>query len=670
MKYSFSSSKTRNVLRVLSIIVLVCTITPSAIVAKNAVYFNKMGWKHLEEGNTLKAIINFKNAIQKNNHYNDALIGLGKAYLKTEAYSDALELFEKSTRIDKNNIHSINGLGFTMIGLGRYNEAIKYFNRAISLYNNDLEAHYGIARLYFDMDKKIWAKRKLKTIIRINPYHYNSLLLLAEIKNTEKRYNEAGAVIEKAINAHPERVEGYVTYGRMLFSQYMTSGSGDFLTDSINEFNNALSKEISNFNANRYMGYIALIEKDYNKALSFFLKSHETYPENLIPLYNIALTYERMGDNRKAYDYFHQASKKYLYDSILQAHFEDFLVFNEFKSGHPGRVTLSEYHLNLAKSKMKNNLPDQTVLHLRRSIMMNPMIRESRELLKDYYLANDYYNLYINEIKDLMQLYPDENYQESLSLAILKRRKRLYHTLGYSHEEPVRDVPVLLVLDFFPNGRMTPHFDAGEVISNYITFTLNQFGRMSVIGLKKRFTITRELQFENQNLEKAISHVQNLVNEGKIEKVDYILFGNYHENQHYISLNYSILNFKNGVIIGDFSATERGHDNLPTISLRTAQKIYDFIPFKGRILKVDTNNVVINLGTYDGLKKGDMLVSYKYNTMNRSGSLKSKEKMIFILNKCDTQVSIAKPLNNEHIQLVEINDYVYPLQKRRAKLIE
>lgn len=653
----------------LFILIFTVFIFSTAVTAKNAVYYNKLGWKYLESGNTLQSIIFFKNALQKNNRYNEALIGLGKAYIKTEAFDDAMELFENSLKIDKNNINSLNGLGFTMIGLGRYDEALKYFHKTISLSDNDLEAHYGIARLYLDMGRKIWAKRKLRTIMRINPYHYNSLLLLAEIKNYEKRYNEATAIIEKAINTNPDRTEGYLTYGRILFAQYLRTGSIDLLTDAINEFNNALSKEATNFNANRYMGYIALIEKDYNKALSFFLKSHETFPNNLIPLYNTAITYERMGENNKSYTYFDKAIKKYQYDSILQAHFEDFLILNEFKSGHPGRVKLSEHHLNISKIRMKNSLPDQAVLHLRRSIMLNPMVRESRELLKDYYLANDYFNFYLNEIKDLMQLYPDENYQEMLNLEILKRRKRLYNKLGYAHEDPVRDVPVILVLDFIPNGRITTHFDAGEIIANYITFSLNQFGRMSVVGLKKRLAITRELQFNN-NLENAVSQVQNLIDQGKIEKVDYLVFGNYHENQYYISLKFSILNFKNGVVIGDFSATERGHENLPIISLRTARKIFDFIPYSGRILKVEDNNVVINLGTYDGLKKGDMLVSYKYNPSITSNNIKTKEKMIFVMKKCDTQVSLASPINAEHIQHIEINDYVYPLQKRRAKRIE
>lgn len=671
MKYSeYISFLFKAILLCVATLILIEIVPSNTLAAKNAIYYNKLGWKNLDEGNTLKAIINFKTSLQKNKRYNDALIGLGNAYLKTEAFSDAMELFENSLKIDKNNTIAINGLGFAMVGLGRYTEAIKYFNKTISLSGNNLEAHYGIARLYLDMGRKLWAKRKLRKIMRLNPYHYDSLLLSAEIKNNEKRYNEAKTIIEKAINANPDRIEGYVTYGKLLFLQFLQTGHEDLLTDSINEFNNALAKEISNFNANRYMGYIALIEKDYNKALSYFLKSHETFPDNIIPLYNIAVTYERMGDIQKSYDFFNKASKKFLYDSILKSHFEDFLVINEFKAGHPGRVQLSEYHLNIARKRMKSNLPDQTILHLRRSIMLNPMVRESRELLKDYYLANDYYNFYINEIKDLMRLYPEERFQEALNLAILKRRKRLYHNLGYSQEDPVRDVPVILVLDFTSDGKISQHFDAGEVIANSITFSLNQFGRMSVVGLQKRLSIARELQFNNNNLETAISHVQNLISQEKIDKIDYILFGNYHENQYYLSLKFSILNFKNGVVIGDFSATERGHENLPTISLRTARKIFDFIPYNGRILKVEDNSAVVNLGTYDGLKKGDMLLAYKYNPDTSSHKMRSKEKIIFTLTKCDTLVSIATPVNNEHIQYLEVNDTVYPLQKRRAKRIE
>ncbi len=640
-----------------------------ALSAENAISYNQKGWEFLNNGNTLKAIVNFKQALYKNSRYKEAMLGLGKAYLKTEAYEEALKLFDEAQRIDRNSQDALNGMGFTMIGMGRYNEALKFFEKTLEIANDNLDAHYGIATIYVGMDKMIWAKRKINNIFRINPYHTESLLLLAEIKSNENRFDESKALIEKAINANTDNIDGYVKYGQILLSEYLKTRNSDYLSDSINEFNNALAKDSNNFAANLYVGYISLLEKNNARAIDCFLKSHEIYPDNLIPMYNAAVAYERNNDIDNAFKFFRKANKKFPYDSILKSRFEDFLVINEIKAGNPSRVKSGNDYLMLARARMKQNLPDQAILFLRRAIMMNPLARETRELLRDYYFANSYYQFYINEIKDLMQIYPEDQYQDMLNTAVIKRRKKLYFKAGYSDEPPVRDVPRVLVLDFNSNGKLTSHFDAGSVIANYITFALQQYGRMNTVDLKKRMEISRGLEYSRDYIENAIDKLQDLTRNKSVDTVDYLVYGDYLESPHFISSNYHLLDYKTGVVIGDFEVSESGHENLPSLSLRVARKIYDYIPYRGRILKVEENKVLINLGSYDGINKGDIVVSYKYNnTTDRNLSV--KRKLVFQVDKIDTLVATAAPLNINDMQAIEMDDIIYPLQKRRAKMIK
>ena len=631
---------------------------------KNVIYYNKLGWEHLRRGELFRSILNFKNALKKNPRYIDSLIGLGRAYLSSEAYDESLGLFDDVLRLDKNNSRAIVGRGSALAGLGRYGSALASFDKALRVSEESLEAKYGMAHIYYLMNKRIWAKRKLENILRANPYHYQSLILMADIKSSENRLKEAKGYIEKAISADNGKTLGYVRYGRILLREYLRSYNLDYLNEAVEELKKALSMQPENFLANRYMGYISLFQNQHSDALSFFKASLSVNPRSVASLYGMALAYESMGDLEEAHNSLSRALEASPSDAILRARFEDYLLLNNYKIGHPSRIGLNSQHLLIAKDRMKKKLSSQGMLHLRRALLLNPFNREARELLQDYYLSLNYYRFYVDEMKTLLKIFPDGGYQDKLSVAIVKRRNRLYHRAGYSGEVPPRDVPVAIVLDFWSDGEVSTHFDADAVIANYLTFTLSQFGRLKTIGVKRRLAMLQGLPKGSDFLEKSIERIGEIVKRGEAG-VDFIVYGSFREGTGFVSIDVRVLNFHNGVIIGEFTLSETGRDNLSAISLRISRRIYDLIPFKGRILKLDGEMVIANLGGFDGLREGDLYaVDKSENFPDR------KEKILLRVDEIDTLVSSMKPVRAKHILRIDAGDMIYPLKKRRAKLLE
>ncbi len=632
---------------------------------KNAIYYNKLGWEHMRRGELFKSILNFKNALKKNPRYSDALIGLGSAYLSTEAYDESLKLFDSALKLDRSNSKALVGKGFALAGLGRYGNALKSFDRALAVSGESLDARYGMAHIYYLMNKRIWAKRKLENILRANPYHYQSLILMADIKSDENRFSEAKQYIEKAINANNELALGYARYGKILLREYLRNYNTDYLNESTEELKKALSIQPDNFLANRYMGYISLFQDQQSDAISFFNASLSVNPKSVASLYGIALAYEGMGNLDETHNFLSRALRTSPSDAILRAKFEDYLILNNYKIGHPSRIDLNKYHLSLARDRIKKKLSSQGILHLRRTLLLNPYSREARELLQDYYLSLDYYRFYVDEMKTLLRMFPDGGYQDKLSVAIVKRRNRLYHRMGYSGERPLRDVPVVIVLDFWSGGEISTHFDAGTVIANYLTFTLSQFGRLRTIGIERRLEMLRGLPRGDDFLERSIERIGELVKSGN-RKVDFIVYGDFREGTNFIATDIKVLNFHNGVIIGEFTLSETGRDNLPTISLRSSRRIYDMIPFKGRVLKVDEDRVIANLGSFDGLQKNDLFTVYKVI----SSVAERKEKILLRVDEIDALISAMKPVREQYISRIDAGDIIYPLKKRRAKMLE
>jgi len=632
---------------------------------KNAISYNRDGWEHLKKGDYTKAIFSFKNAVKANPRYGEALIGLATAYLEVEAYEQSFDLFTSALKIDPESVRATVGMGKTLAGLGRYSQALGYYEKALKLAEGNLDARYGMAEIYYMIGKRIWAKRALDTILKMNPYHYDSLLLLADLKADENRISEARKYVEKAVDSSNENPRGYVKLGELLLREYLSSDKEEYLNDAAYSVRNALSIQPQNKQGNRLMGYISLLSKNYQEAAGYFGKSSDDGEDGGM-LYGLAVSYDLSGDYESSVKYFLEALKKSPSDSLLRSRFEDFLVFRDFKIGHPARIMLNSEAASVANARQRKGLPDQATLYYRRAILLNPMNIEARETLMEYYSVNNYHSFYIDELKELQRLFPGNRYRERLGVAIIKRRGMLYQEEGYAMEEPPRDVPSVLVLNFNSGGRITEHPDAGEVIASNLNFALGQFGRMKTYGLRKRSELSSGLMTGDDHMDGALESVSSRIKSSGAEPADYMVYGSFREGGGHVTVECRLLDFKKGFIIGEFTLTETGRYALYDLSVRSARRIYDMMPFRGKVLKVKDAGIVFNMGLYDGLKNDDKVVIYKFNTA-RSLTDNPRKKIIFKIKNADTLISYAEPERESDLEEVNSSDQVLPLRKRRAK---
>jgi hypothetical protein len=193
---------------------------------------------------------------------------------------------------------------------------------------------------------------------------------------------------------------------------------------------------------------------------------------------------------------------------------------------------------------------------------------------------------------------------------------------------------------------------------------------MNVIGVKERINISGKLKDDKKDLADNLENLAGLVKSGEIEKLDFVIFGTFREVSSLFTVSCEIMDFHTGVIISQFNLSEFGREYVPKISLRASNRIYDIIPFNGRVLKSDENGIVVNIGLIDGIKPGDLLEISKLKSPESSEKINIKEKIVLVVDESDTLISSAKPLKSSDLQLVEINDSVYPLNKKRSKMIE
>ncbi len=631
----------------------------------NAVKFNEEGWAYLSRGQYKRAVLSFKSALAQNSRYRDSLAGLAKAYRMTGVYDRALELYADALKVDRTYSEALTGSGLVLVELGRYKEALRFFEKAIEITGQDFEAHYGTAYLYYRIGRFVWAERKAETILRANPFHYETLLLYAALRSRDGRVRDAADIIQKAVDSKPERPDGYAALASIQFTDYIQSGSKSSLESARENIDRALSISPENYEAGIIAGDIAFYEGGYEAAAVLYKKAAEGV-DGVRALYRYAAAADLSGNFDEAARVFLNAYKRYPSDSVLKTRIEHFLILRDYKIANPARNMFSSENFELARNRMKNSMPVEAVMYLRRTLMMNPMHMAARVELKNYYETYGYDRFYIDELKQLLNLYPGTERRDELQTAVMKRRGRMYHLEGFSADEVPRDVPHIIVMDLMPRGGMAEHPDAGEVLASHISFALGQFGRMDAAGFRERQPV-RGISSSPEVLADSLEKIESLAKDGAIQRPDYILYGSYYENSGHISFNASLLDYSSGVVISSFEISETGREALPRASLRVAEKVYGMMPFRGRIIRQKDDYVIINLGLYDGIKPGDMLMIKKFN--NPGNLYDVRRRILFTVKESDTLVSKAVPASAADLAEVDSSDYVYPLEKRRARRI-
>jgi len=655
--------------------------------AQNALSLNKEGWNFYNRTEYDRALYSFLTSIRMNPRYTDSLLGAGKTYYQLGIHDRALEMFLNVLKLDANSVDALNGVGMVLSDTGRFSEAISYFEKAYSVSGSSIESQYGLAYVYYRMDKKVWAKRKLENIFRSNPYHFESLLLMADIKTEERRLKDARAYIEKAIDSNSQSPVGYARYGRILFKNYIIENDADSLVDARESYAKALAIAPDNYNANFDMGLIELYELDnimYENALSGspdgnsvqqktgpaidYISRAIRINKNRNALYSYSLAHEMAGDKTGSLETMLDIYSKNPSDAVLREKIEDFLVLNEYKSAYPARVMLSSENIELSQAAKRETLHSMVIYYLRRALLMNPLNSDVREQLINYYSILDYNSIMIDEMKSLLRQYPGFKYQDMLNLAIMKRRDRLYYREGYSNDEVPRDVPSVLVMNLDTAGKISAHPDAGKIMARGITFAMRQYGRMKTADLFERESAAGALKTNGDNLFRSIKSVREFYEKDN-RKIDFIIIGEISEVDDYLNITCRVMDLNRDFIIGEFTDSRKGKENLAKLAINTAEKLYGIIPYSGHVLKIKETGILVNLGLFDGIQAGSQLVIFR-DSRSRATNDSMRYAELLTVKESDTFICYAEPDRPDLINEIDSTFSVYPLQNRRARRIE
>lgn len=85
--------------------------------------------------------------------------------------------------------------------------------------------------------------------------------------------------------------------------------------------------------------------------------------------------------------------------------------------------------------------------------------------------------------------------------------------------------------------------------------------------------------------------------------IRYIAYGTFTEDKNNITVKYKLYDRVSGKIMDTINTTASNRNSLAEISMRVSKRITSVIPLSGRIIKINQDSVIVNLGSKDGIVK-------------------------------------------------------------------
>ncbi len=146
-------------------------------------------------------------------------VNKGKQYLKEKRALEARIEFRNALLIDKKYADAWAGLGEADLIVNNVREAFDAFSSAADLDQNNLDARVRLGNLYLQSFKPVdvgikEAERLAKEVLQKTSNHIEGHILMASVRTSQKRWDEAKAELDKALALDPKRTESFLSLAR------------------------------------------------------------------------------------------------------------------------------------------------------------------------------------------------------------------------------------------------------------------------------------------------------------------------------------------------------------------------------------------------------------------------------------------------------------------------
>lgn len=611
------------------ILLCLCGLISLAAQDKEAGEYIQLGEKFLKEKNYREALVSYKQALIKNPGSIRANLGFAKSSLNLGSKQDAETGFKRTLELDSKNREAIAGLAEIQADLGKYKEAMDLLESSLKEEPYNPELLLARAYVLLKAGKNKLALIKLEEAKKRVVQNYEFKLLLAKVYIANKDFKKANQIVDDLIAKHPENPNSFNQKAILNFE--MLKDSSDtyrLMKETYTLLHTALSLDGNNHESKRlliknllWLGKFDTTDnlEKYAEAKKITLDLLHDYPNDPYLQYISGyISYKLNHGEDSAENYLRLLELQEL-NELGRFSAENYAI-SKLNENHTLRVTLGKYRLDRYRATRNEYLYNEAFFHLKRAEKLIPTNSElKQELLEYYYKNGDLYRLlhYLTKMRD--DNVDDMKIHNRLENVYHKYKQTLIYREGFTSEsgrmnQGFRTEPEIFIFDPEPDKSLYTYPDASLQIANAIKFAISLHPNLKLISGSEEAQIRNAIK-KKKGVEAYTESVYYSPDSIDILDIDrkegsrirYIAYGTFTEDKNNLTVRYKIYDRVSGKIIDTINTTASNRNSIAEISVRVAKRISNSIPLDGRIIKINQDGVIVNLGTKDGIDKDFIL---------------------------------------------------------------
>ena len=595
----------------------------------------------------------FQQALQANKSYGDAWFHLSQVTYAIGDYTLALSYLEEADKYAKNRTDIQNLKGMILIALGRLDDARKVFTEILKKYPNDIDSRFGLAELDLFTGSFIGAKNQYEDALKRQGNNRKALLSLALISSELGNQDTARKYIEQALRYHSGESE--VHY----LAAYLEAKRGNFgeaekRTRSAVQINPEYTK------AYVLLCSILYAQKKYDDVIDmcdYLISKKRNTTE---AWYLKGLAQNRKGDWKSCVETWNMALSINPYDEVMRSGLE-LIIMKKLPVEDEHRVTWADFHVQKAREYTKSYFGEKARYEYQRALKINPFDDAARSEFAQLLGNTGLNENYLNQLKFIKQNQEKLSDESDETAKLSSEQKKVNDTIEayeslmkYSLAAKWNVDPFYLDktrwhigLYYTKSPVQLLHCDAEEIAAGMCADIFSGIASTSVA-------------LENR----AVSGYGEAYRLARKNNLDYFVILNIDETEREITLGATVYSARTGTETTKFSSFRTGNDKFSSVLRAFRRDLLAMLPVRGKILQRSVNDILVDLGTVEGMKKDvvlDVIKAGKITTSDKGLGVTYEEKNhlgTIKINRSGEEISQGTLEQNGFYDRVNVGDEV------------
>ena len=537
----------------------------------------------------------FQQALQVNKSYGEAWFHLAQVTYAIGDYSLALTYLEEADSYAKNRTDIQNLKGLILIALGRLDEARTVFTDILKKYPNDIDSRFGLAELDLFTGSFIGAKNQYEDALKRQGNNRKALLSLALISEEMGNHDTARKYIEQALRYHSGEAE--VHY----LAAYLEAKRGNF-SDAEKRARAAVQINPDYTKAYVLLSSILYAQKKYSDVIDlsdYLIAKNRNTSE---AWYVKGLSQYRRGDWKSAIATWSTALAINPYDEVMRGGLE-LLVMRNLPVEDASRATYADYHVQKAREFSKSYFGEEARYEYQRALKINPYDDTARAEFAQLLGNTGLNENYLNQLKFIKQnqerAEAEKSEEKKAKTKLTSEQKKVNDTIEayeslmkYSLAAKWNVDPFYLDktrwhvgLYYTKSPVQLLHCDAEEIAAGMCADIFSGIASASVA-------------VQNQ----PVSGYGEAYRLARKNNLDYFVLLSVDESEREITLSAVVYSARTGTETAKFSSFRTGNDKFSSVLRAFRRDLLDILPVRGKILQRSVNEILVDLGTVEGMK--------------------------------------------------------------------